>query len=243
MLDSVFWSIRIMTINIVAFADVHGMQYLSMLISSLNRINVNNVDVIVMAGDIVDKGRIDHMRVVLSALQKLFPNIYSRPIVVAVFGNEEYFGTEESYYSTYPQVIWLNNNHKIVELGELKVCFVGSRGVLKKPTMWQQRNIRGIEDIYSKSLESIMNMVGVCKKDYYTILITHYASSYLTIAGENPAIYQFLGYPIIESIDIKPDIAIHGHAHHAQKTEARINGTTIYNVSIPANKGAKVITI
>ncbi|MEM0026654.1 MAG: metallophosphoesterase [Ignisphaera sp.] len=232
-----------MTIKIIAFADVHGMQYLSMLISSLNRINVKNVDFIVMAGDIVDKGRIEYMRVVLSVLQKLFPHIYSRPIVIAVFGNEEYFGTEENYYSAYPQVIWLNNSYRIVKLDDFEICFVGDRGVLKKPTTWQQRNIKGIENIYSRNLGNIINMVRACKKDYYTILITHYASSYLTIFGENPSIYHFLGYPIIEGMDIKPDIAIHGHAHNSQKTEANINGTAIYNVSIPANKGVKLITI
>lgn len=229
--------------SVIAFADVHGMQYLNLLISSLNRVNAKDVDIIVMAGDIVDKGRIEHVGIVLSALKRLFPHIYSRPIVVAVFGNEEYFGTEEKYSSIYPQIIWLNNSYKIIELDDIKLCFIGSRGVLKKPTAWQQKNIIGIENIYSKTLESIIKMIETCKKDYYTILVTHYASSYLTILGENPSIYQFLGYPIIENIDVKPDIAIHGHSHNSRRTEANVNGTAIYNVSIPANKGAKLITI
>jgi len=233
-----------MPINIVAFADVHGTQYVNLLISSLRRVDVSNVDVIVMAGDVVDKGRVEHMNIVLSILQRFFPHIYTKPIIIAVFGNEEYMNTETKYYSMYPRIIWLNNNYKIVELNNSKICFIGSRGVLKKPTLWQQRNIKGIEDFYAKNLELIVKMIEFCKQNsYYTILITHYASSYLTIRGEDPSIYPYLGYPIIESIDSKPNLAIHGHAHNSSVTEAVVDGVNVFNVSIPAKKGVSTIII
>ena len=233
-----------MAVHILAFADVHSTQYIKILISSLNRLTAKDaIDVVVMAGDIVDRGRAESLAMILNVLQRNFPNLYRRPIVVAVFGNEEYIGSEEKYYRLYPNILWLNDDAKIVNVNGVNICFVGSRGVLKKPTVWQQKNIENIEQVYRERLKRIADLINQCKKNFYTILVTHYASSYLTVYGEKPAIYQYLGYPIVEELAIKPDIAIHGHAHNAVRLEATIDHTRIYNVSLPARKDVTVITI
>ena len=85
-----------MAVHILAFADVHSTQYIKILISSLNRLTAKDaIDVVVMAGDIVDRGRAESLAMILNVLQRNFQNLYRRPIVVAVFGNEEYIGSEE----------------------------------------------------------------------------------------------------------------------------------------------------
>jgi Icc-related predicted phosphoesterase len=233
-----------MSVEILAFSDVHASQYLNLLITSLNKYQIKDIDAIVLAGDIVDRGKAESMELTIRILKQFYSNLFKRPIVIAIFGNEEYMGTEDLYYHKYPEIVWLNETSHVLNLNNLEVCFIGSRGVLKKPTAWQEKNIKNIRLIYSERLKSISEAIVKCKENrYYTVLVTHYASSYLTIYGEKPSIYPYLGYPIIEELMIRPDIAIHGHAHNAARLEAVIKDTVIYNVSLPARKGVTFITL
>jgi Icc-related predicted phosphoesterase len=233
-----------MAVNIIAFSDVHAFHYLNLLITSLSKHAFSNVDAIVLAGDIVDKGKVESMDLTIGVLKRFYPNIFKKPLIIAIFGNEEYMGTEEMYYRRYPQITWLNETYHILNLNGLDICFVGSRGVLKKPTIWQEKNVKDMQLIYSRRLKNIVEAVTECRKhEYYTILVTHYASSYSTVYGERMNIYPHLGYPIIEELPTKPNIAIHGHAHNALKLEALIENTIVYNVSLPARKDITLITL
>jgi Icc-related predicted phosphoesterase len=233
-----------MAVNIIAFSDVHASQYLNLLIASLNKYTPKDVDFIVLAGDIVNRGRVELMDLTVETLKRFFPSIFKRPMVVAVFGNEEYMGTEEMYYSRYPQILWLNEASYTLTLNSLDLCFIGSRGVLKRPTTWQEKNVKNIQLIYANRLKSISNAIVKCRESgYYTILVTHYASSYLTVYGERTSIYPYLGYPLIEELAVKPNVSIHGHAHNALRLEASIEKTAVYNVSLPARRDVTFITL
>lgn len=114
-----------------------------------------------------------------------------------------------------------------------------------KATTWQQKNIPNINALYSSRINRIKEYLKICKNYDYSVLVTHYASSLATVYGEPPSVHKFLGFPLIETMDknLRPHIAIHGHAHNAVRTFALVGGTIVYNVSLPANKKITVIEL
>jgi len=234
-----------MKITIIAVADIHSPHYLPLFNASINGLLNREADVIILAGDIVDGGDVTMVRPVINTLNRLIGKMGLRIPIVSVFGNEEYMGLEEKFRSMYPEIIWLDDNYVTLSIKNKNICIVGSRGVLRKPTSWQRRNIPNIEHIYETRLNKIKNSIKECNKQYLTILVTHYAPTYLTLYGENPAIYNYLGYPIIEKLptEMRPRIALHGHAHNASKLYANVNSVDVYNVSLVARKGLTIINI
>lgn len=237
-----------MKITIAATADIHSPRYLPLFIASINDIKLRDkdIDIIIFAGDMVDKNNLDYLGAVALVSRRLLKNRYREPPqIIAVFGNEEYIGFEYKYIQTYAEIIWINDEYKVFDINNRRICIVGSRGILMKPTMWQQRNIPNIQELFSVRFMKINEGLKMCRDYDVTILVTHYASSFATIYGEPPSVYKFLGYPLINAINenLRPHLAIHGHAHNAIRTHTTIGNTAIYNVSLPANKRVIVISI
>jgi len=227
-------------LRVLAVADIHSPRYLQLFIASLSRVDTKTIDLVVLAGDSVDRGRVEAFKPVEEVLRRLFSD---RPIV-AVFGNEEYFDREPEFPKRYPSVRWVNDECLELDVKSVRLCIVGSRGVLKKPTHWQSRHIPNIHQLYRERLEKLRNLLRSAKKSCDVVmLVTHYASSMATVRGEPPNILHYLGYPIIESLhpDERPDLAIHGHAHNAKVLNVRIGSTEVYNVSLPAKRGVTII--
>lgn len=193
----------------------------------------------------VERNNVTSLQPVVITTQKLMSRGGTIPPIIAVFGNEEYIGYEHAYKSMYPQIVWLDDEYKVIEIEGTRICVIGSRGVLLKPTLWQQKNLPNIENLYRARMEKMRNLLKICRDYDFSILITHYASTLATVYGEKPEIHKFLGYPLIDSIDEdkRPHIAIHGHAHNATKITAIVKNTTIYNVSLPAVKGITIINL
>ncbi|RLG46131.1 MAG: metallophosphoesterase, partial [Thermoproteota archaeon] len=68
----------------------------------------------------------------------------------------------------------------------------------------------------------------------YTVLVTHYAPTFLTLVGEDRRIWSRLGHPRLEAVIKRraPDVVIHGHAHNGRRT-ASVGGVPVYNVALP----------
>ncbi len=227
-------------INILAVSDVHAPRYLPLYIASLNSIMNYNPDLIVLAGDLVDHGKISYMKHVLEPLTKKFP----KTPAIAVFGNEEYIDIEDRIIKNYNQVEWLNDSTKVIEIKDLKIGIVGSRGVIDKPTPWQRRNIEGITEIYRQRVLKIKEMLkDLANGCDVVILVTHYAPTYVTLRGEPINIYPYLGSRELEKVlrEAQIDMAIHGHAHNSKVVEAPIGCTRVYNVALPARKSITLI--
>ena len=233
-------------VKILAVADIHSPQYLHMFIASVSKLSSVNsrIDLVILAGDIVDRGNVTAMRPVLDVLKKIIHH-YEIPLI-AIFGNEEYFTYEAEFIKRYPEVIWLNDDYRIVTLrNSIELCIVGSRGVLNKPTTWQSRHIPNIYRIYRERVRKLRELLKVCRKHGTTLLVTHYAPTYATVYGEPHTIYSFLGYQLLEMLNSNecPHIAIHGHAHNAKVVQAVVNGVNVYNVALPARRDVTVIEL
>ncbi len=225
---------------IYASADIHSPHYLPLFKNSLKK-HLDNPCLFILAGDIVDKGKIGMAKPVFEAIKES----YSKTRIVAVFGNEEYMDREDMFISEYPEVVWLRESIHYTRCSGYKISIVGSRGSLKRPTPWQRRHIPRIEEIYRRRVAAIRELLYEAReRSDIVILVTHYAVTRATIIGEHPAIHDQLYDPRIEKIiqETHPDIAIHGHAHKG-RPRARINNTLVYNVAFPLLRNIAVINI
>ncbi len=230
--------------RILAVADIHSPHYLHLFIASISKLDPSTIDLIILAGDSVDRGNVSALRPVIEVLSR-FKKGHDIPLV-AVFGNEEYFDRENKFVQHYPEITWLNDEYRVVALQNgVELCIVGSRGVLQKPTSWQSRHIPNIHRIYRERIKRLRELLRECRTRGTTLLVTHYAPTYATVYGEPHAIYSYLGYQLLESLhaDEIPRIAIHGHAHNAKVLKAVVNGVEVYNVALPARRDVTLINI
>jgi len=118
-------------VRILSTADIHSPRYLDLFMKSLEKTSISP-DIIILAGDLVDKNNVYALKPVYNALLKKFPEI---PII-SVFGNEEYRGYEDKYKSMYPLFKWLNDEYLVLEISGQRIGIIGTRGALDKPTPW-----------------------------------------------------------------------------------------------------------
>jgi len=197
---------------------------------------------VIWAGDMVERGRVEALRPVLEATQRKCP----RAQIVAVFGNEEYMDREHEFARAYDNVVWLNDSYIVVEEKGKSIAIYGSRGALDRPTRWQRRNIPGIETIYKRRAERMKTVLSRLRnRTDIVIVVTHYAPTYLTLEGEKQEIWPELGSRAVEKALLKarPDIAIHGHAHNSRRLEAMLDGIRVLNVAFPARKDVTIVKL
>lgn len=227
-------------IRILATADIHSPKYLQLFLQSLNKIS-SMPDIIVLAGDLVEKNNVYALRPVYNALTEKFPG---KPII-AVFGNEEYRGFEEKYLELYRGIKWLNDEYTVLTLKNTRIGIIGTRGALDRPTFWQSKNIPGIHLYYLELPRKIDRMAKKLRSKgiEHLILLTHYGVTYKNLRGEPEKIWPYLASSRIEKVLLENrfDIVIHGHAHNAVFDKIEIDSVEIHNVSLPARR--KIVEI
>lgn len=230
------------SVKVYAVGDVHGSRYFNLFLASFKSLINSKPDLIVFAGDMVDDGNARELKMVVDSIRSRFRDI---PIV-AVFGNEEYHEVEEKFINEYPEVLWLNDSLTVIFINDLRVGIVGSRGVLERLTYWQKKNKPILEQVYKERPTVIRKLLSDVKKAAdITIYVSHYAPTFITVRGEPEKVLPFMGSRYVEEVlkDVKPNIAIHAHAHNSRVLEAVLDGVKIYNVSLPARKGITVINV
>lgn len=218
---------------VLATSDVHSPEYLPLYLEVLKN-TFAEPEAVLFAGDMVDKNKVLMFKYVYEATRKKFP---TTPLI-AIFGNEEYRGYEKLYEQLFKDITWLNDSYTKLSEGEL--CIIGIRGGLDRPTMWQIRNIPGIEKYYVELPFRVEQMalelrkVG-CRK---VILLSHYGVTRKNLVGEKPEAYPYLACSRFEKILRKElvDVVIHGHVHMGSLEVVHVREVPVYNVSLPARK-------
>ena len=221
---------------VLATADIHSPHYLMILRSALQKLEreSKNACLILLAGDIVDKGRVEAARPVFNLIREHLPSAR----IVAVFGNEEYHELEDDFKRAYPEVDWLNDEYKIYQCDNVSIAIVGTRGSLEKPTSWQRKHMPWLVHVYRERPHIVRKILREAKRESdKVILLSHYALSKATIKGEHPAIWPHLYDPAMEALirEEKPDAAVHGHAHKG-RPYAIVDSVPVYNVALPLNR-------
>ncbi|BEP17626.1 metallophosphoesterase [Pyrofollis japonicus] len=210
---------------------------------SKHRADCEKVELVLWAGDMVEKGNVAALKPVIEVTKKFC----GKARIIAVFGNEEYMDREREFITRYPEIVWLNDNHYVyVSSGGEEIAIYGTRGSLDRPTRWQRRHIPGIEKVYRERAIRLKEEVLRLKKEYEKVVVLmHYAPTYLTLEGEDKSIWPEMGSIFMEKAirESKPNIVIHGHAHNSKRLEVTIDNILIVNVAFPARKDVTILTI
>ncbi|OYT47973.1 MAG: metallophosphoesterase [Desulfurococcales archaeon ex4484_42] len=228
------------TVRFCAVGDIHGTRYFSIFKASLKSIVGFKPDAFILAGDLVDEGKVDDLEYIIREIKSKFPSV---PIF-AVFGNEEYHELEAEFVNRYTEVIWLNDTPALYYINGVKVGLIGTRGALDKLTFWQRKHKPELEITYRERPKLIKSMIKELRRYAdIIILVSHYAPVFITVKGEPEKVYPYMGSREMERVirEVKPDIVIHAHAHNARIVDAVVDGVKVYNVSLPARKGITLI--
>ncbi|MBS7642804.1 MAG: metallophosphoesterase [Candidatus Bathyarchaeia archaeon] len=223
-------------IKLAATADIHAPRYTKLFEYSLSNTDLSDVDILLLAGDIVLHNDYRQMDGVISKITEF----YDGPIY-ACFGNEEYHGYETEYRRL-GKIVWLDDESSTISLNGLRIGIVGSRGALDSPTNWQRKFRPDIKSIYANKPSLMVKLLSSLNVDL-KIVLTHYSPTYKTLRGEDPNIWVYLGCKAMEPTIAYTNIWIHGHAHKGMIESIKINGIPVYNVSLPARKRIVIIEV
>ena len=191
----------------------------------------DEADVLVLAGDLTNYGKISEMETLLNVLVRL------RVPIVAVLGNHDY----ESDQQEQLMKMMAAEGIKILDGTGYErdgVGFAGTkgfvggfgRGVL---TAFGEREVKTFVQATideALKLERAMSQLRTEKR----VVILHYAPIAATVQGEPPEIYPFLGTSrLAEVIDRHgADLVVHGHAHHGGQGGKTTGGIPVHNVAL-----------
>ena len=223
------------TIRIAAAGDVHANEALREHLSRAFAGIVDEVDLVLLAGDLTTHGLPEQAGVLADACTGL-------PVpVVAVLGNHDHHSghaNEVEEVLRASGIVVLDRGHVVLELGGLEVGIVGTKGFVGgfagaeipdfgEPTLRQIYHETSLE---VEALEVGLEEIAGCHK---RIVLLHYAPITDTIEGEPEGIWAFLGSSRL-AVPIgmhRPELVVHGHAHHGARQGA-IGAVPVYNVAV-----------
>lgn len=222
-------------LRIAAAGDVHAGEPLRERLSRAFATLETDCDLVLLAGDLTTHGLRDQAEVLADACRGI-----DVP-VVAVLGNHDYHAESPDEVADALRdggVIVLDRSHVIVEVADLEVGIVGTKGFVGgfpgaeipdfgEPTL---RQIYRETTAEVDALELGLEAVAGCHK---RIVLLHYAPIVDTIVGEPEAIWAFLGSGRLAGpIGMhRPELVVHGHAHHGAPRGA-IGTVPVYNVAV-----------
>src|SRR5512133_3220905 len=191
----------------------------------------DEADVLVLAGDLTNYGKISEMEPLLNVLVRL------RIPIVAVLGNHDY----ESDQHEQLMKMMADEGIKILDGTGYErdgVGFAGTkgfiggfgRGVL---TAFGEREVKNFVQAAideSLKLERAMSQLRTEKR----VVVIHYAPIAATVQGEALEIFPYLGTSrLAEVIDRHgANLVVHGHAHHGGAAGKTTAGVPVHNVAL-----------
>jgi Icc-related predicted phosphoesterase len=223
------------TIRVAAAADVHAAEPLRERLTRAFSGISEETDLVLLAGDLTTHGLPEQASVLADACRDVVIP------VVAVLGNHDHHsGRCDDVKGALEAggVVVLDRDHTILEIGEVEVGVVGTKGFVGgfpgaeiadfgEPAL---RSIYRETTLEVEALERGLEAVAGCHK---TIVLLHYAPTSETLVGEPEPIWAFLGSGRLAApIGMhRPDLVVHGHAHHGA-SHGRIGEVPVYNVAV-----------
>jgi len=220
-------------VRVLATADIHSPRYLATFKSALAKLGgpANQWCALLLAGDLIDRGRIEMLSPVIKFVKDSLGNIE----VIAVFGNEEYEEVRGKLRKLYPNIVWLEDEAYYLSCGRKKVAIVGTTGALDRPTSWQRKHKPFLEKVYRERPRVIERLIREAKsKSDYVVLLSHYVVAKGNLKGEDPRAWPEMYSKLMEEVVARgrPDVVVHGHAHKGSRFTL-VSGVPVYNVALP----------
>src|SRR3954471_17981326 len=217
--------------RIAATADLHfSPQSYDRIREQMQRVR-DEADILILAGDLTNFGKIEEMHSLLNALVRI------RVPIVAVLGNHDYeSGLQEELIK-----MMATEGIKVLDGSSYErdgVWFAGTKGFYGgfgrgALTAFGEPEVKqfvqaGLNE--ALKLERALSQVRAEKR----VVITHYSPVRDTVEGEPMDIFPFLGSSrLSEVIDrFGAAMAVHGHAHHGKAEGKTTSGIPVYNVAL-----------
>jgi Icc-related predicted phosphoesterase len=189
-------------------------------------------DALVIAGDFTNHGTPEEMRGALAVLEHIHIPM------VAVLGNHDH---ESEHQDELAGMLRLAGIHLLdghcFEVGE--VGFAGTKGFAGGFAPYElmpfgEGGIKTFVEIAER--EAVKLDYGLAQlKTRAKVAVTHYAPIRETVVGEPEPIFPFLGSSrLARALERhRPNLALHGHAHHGTFSAETDSGVRVCNVALP----------
>jgi Icc-related predicted phosphoesterase len=237
------------TLRIAAVGDVHlGPDSRGRLRPALEKVG-EHADVLLLAGDLTQRGTIKEARVAADELAEL-------PVpVLAVLGNHDYHSDAQDDITellTECGVRVLEGRGEVLDVAGCRLGVAGVKGfgggfAGKCGSAFGERQMKGFiahTELVAARLASALRAVEDAD---VLVALTHYSPVVDTLRGEPPEIFPFLGaYQLAEAIDgarggAGADLAVHGHAHFGCEQGCTPGGVRVRNVAAPVIRVAYAV--
>ena len=222
------------TIRVAAAGDIHaGSAERDRVAEAFARVE-EQADLILLAGDLTQRGQVDEVCVVADACRKLeIP-------VVAVLGNHDWHSDRPADLTraiAEAGVVVLDGTHTILPLNGVSVGVAGVKGFVGGfGNQWANFGEPLFRDAYAettKDVEGLERGLAAIEPCAVRLALLHYSPVEATLAGEPERLWLVLGAdrlagPIRQH---RPDLVVHGHAHHGS-FEGDVDGVPVYNVAV-----------
>jgi uncharacterized protein len=223
-------------LRIAATGDIHCRDSNREAIVSSFAALGDDVDLVLVAGDLTSHGRLDEAEILCAAAAETEAPVY------AVLGNHDWHADEAEAILERLEaggVHMLDRSAAVCEAGGVEVGIVGVKGFVGgfAPRHLPDFGEPSLRTVYAEAtaeveaLDEGLREVATCP---LRIVLLHYSPAEETLEGEPREIWVFLGSdrlaaPILEH---GPDLVLHGHAH-AGSPDGMIGETPVHNVSQP----------
>ena len=208
------------TIRISAIADVHSPRFLNEFELALSR--SNNPDVLLFAGDMINRGKSDEYANVLDAVES---HLGTEVPIFACFGNEDpAVLSNEILAHTGNRITFLDDDAVTLRLAGSTVSVVGMSAVNPELASEPMTEIRTIFEERAVKLTQLLQNAQAAD---HIILLMHFNPLSDTEATE-------FSWWVSEALkQYPPDLVIHGHIHDSTRKQVEMGATTIWNVALP----------
>jgi hypothetical protein len=218
--------------RIAAIGDLHyKADSAGLLLRLLDGVG-EDVDVLVLAGDLTDMGRMNEVEVLLNDLRRIdFP-------IIGVVGNHDHESDQHR------ELVALLEKAGICVLDctscEIEgVGFVGTKGFCggfgdRKVDVFGEKAIKAFVHESIQEAERLSQALAQMKTDR-RVAVLHYGPVKGTLSGEPEEIFPFLGTSRLADVLDRygVDLVVHGHAHHGRSASETPGGIPVYNVARP----------
>jgi Icc-related predicted phosphoesterase len=225
-------------VRLAALGDLHYGRLTANSVAGLLTGIDRAADVLLLAGDLTDRGLPDEARGLVRELAQAV-----KIPIVAVLGNHDY---EAGKVDDVAAILQEGHVHlldgDVIEL--LDVGFAGVKGFCggfgpHALGAWGEPAIKQfVQEAVSETLklEAALARFRMSRR----VALLHYAPVQATVEGEPPAIYPYLGSSRLEEplTRFPVSLIVHGHAHNGQAEGRTANGTPVYNVALPLMRRA-----
>ena len=223
-------------IRIAAAGDIHCSEANRAHIARAFAEVADEVDLILLAGDLTTYGDPAQARVLADACRSLETPVF------AVLGNHDWHLNRRDEIAgvlAAARVRILERGWHTCDVRGVEVGIVGTKGFVggfpdSELPDFGEPLLRQVYAATSAEVRALREGLEAISRSQLRVVLLHYAPTTTTLVGERETIWAFLGSsrlagPILE---YEPDLVLHGHAH-AGTFEGSLGRVPVYNVAVP----------